>query len=237
MIRAAMGILQRRHFPASSIEWRARRTRTGRTMLMTGHVPGLLSMFVAILSATGQPATRDMSTNAGAPARGSAEFEFVFETAPFASAHASTIVETREGLVTAWFAGTREGAADVGIWLSRHVAGRWTPPIEVATGTQPDGMRYPCWNPVLFEVPRNGLMLFYKVGPSPQRWWGLVANLSRQRADLDRPATPAGRDPGPHQEQARPASRRNDRGPEQHRVAVNLRAHGECTSSARSTTG
>ena len=27
--------------------------------------------------------------------------EFVFETAPFASAHASTIVETRSGLVTA----------------------------------------------------------------------------------------------------------------------------------------
>ena len=28
--------------------------------------------------------------------------EFVFETAPFASAHASTIVETKDGLVAAW---------------------------------------------------------------------------------------------------------------------------------------
>ncbi len=60
--------------------------------------------------------------------------EFIFESAPFASAHASTIVETREGLAAAWFGGTREGASDVGIWLSRRVAGKWTAPVEVATG-------------------------------------------------------------------------------------------------------
>jgi predicted neuraminidase len=100
--------------------------------------------------------------------------EFVFETAPFASAHASTIVETGDGLVAAWFGGTREGALDVGIWLSRHERGQWTRPIEVATGVQADGTRYPCWNPVLFDVPHRSLMLFYKVGPSPQGWWGMV---------------------------------------------------------------
>jgi predicted neuraminidase len=100
--------------------------------------------------------------------------EFVFETAPFASAHASTIVETKDGLVSAWFGGTREGAEDVGIWLSRHVTGAWTAPIEVATGVQPDRVRYPCWNPVLFQMPDNTLALFYKVGPSPQEWWGMV---------------------------------------------------------------
>lgn len=100
--------------------------------------------------------------------------EFVFETAPFASAHASTIVETADGLAAAWFAGTREGASDVGIWLSRHVRGTWTMPIEVATGAQPDGGRHPCWNPVLFAAPDNALMLFYKVGPSPDSWWGMV---------------------------------------------------------------
>jgi predicted neuraminidase len=100
--------------------------------------------------------------------------EFVFETAPFAAAHASTIVETRDGLVSAWFGGTREGAADVGIWLSRHERGSWTAPVEIATGTQPDGRRYPCWNPVLVDMPAAALMLFYKVGPSPQAWWGMV---------------------------------------------------------------
>src|SRR6266581_3862780 len=79
------------------------------------------------------------------------ESEFLFETAPFASAHASTIVETKSsGLVAAWFGGTREGADDVGIWVTRNVKGRWAQPIEVDTGMQADGMRYPCWNPVLF---------------------------------------------------------------------------------------
>ena len=100
--------------------------------------------------------------------------EFVFETAPFASAHASTIVETPAGLVSAWFGGTREGAPDVGIWLSRRVGNKWTPPVEVATGVQSDGTRHPCWNPVLFEKRGGPLLLFYKVGPSPQRWWGMI---------------------------------------------------------------
>ncbi len=107
-------------------------------------------------------------------ASGVIESEFVFETAPFASAHASTIVETGDGLVTAWFGGTREGAADVGIWLSLREKGAWTAPIEVATGTQPDGVRHPCWNPVLYYAPDKTLTLFYKVGPSPQTWWGMV---------------------------------------------------------------
>ena len=104
--------------------------------------------------------------------------EFIFESAPFASAHASTIVETRSGLVAAWFGGTREGADDVGIWLSRRVSGKWTPPVEVATGVQNDGRRFPTWNPVLFELRAGELALFYKVGPSPREWWGMVRTSS-----------------------------------------------------------
>lgn len=100
--------------------------------------------------------------------------EFIFESAPFASAHASTIAETREGLVSAWFGGTREGANDVGIWMSRHISGTWTAPVEVATGMQPDGTRLPSWNPVLFELRAGTLALFYKVGPNPREWWGMV---------------------------------------------------------------
>jgi predicted neuraminidase len=109
------------------------------------------------------------------PARPSAVLtsEFIYEEAPFQSAHASTIVQTRAGLVAAWFGGTREGARDVGIWLSRHVGGTWTAPVEVATGNQPDGSRFPCWNPVLFQTSGDALTLFYKVGPDPRNWWGM----------------------------------------------------------------
>ncbi len=104
---------------------------------------------------------------------------FIYETAPYPSCHASTIVETsgRE-LVAAWFGGTREKHPDVGIWVSRFEGGAWTPSVEVANGVQSDGKRHPTWNPVLFE-PRGGpLMLFYKVGPTPQTWWGMVRTSS-----------------------------------------------------------
>ncbi len=99
---------------------------------------------------------------------------FIFEEAPFASAHASTIVETPLGWAVAWFGGTDEGNPDVGIWFSRHDGDRWSAPVEVATGVQTDGTRYPCWNPVLFRPPAGPLVLFYKVGPNPRAWWGMV---------------------------------------------------------------
>ena len=100
--------------------------------------------------------------------------EFVFTDAPFPSAHASTIVETPTGLIAAWFGGTREKHPDVGIWISRHDGGRWSTPTEVANGATPDGGRYPAWNPVLFRDSDGPVWLFYKVGPSPSTWWGLL---------------------------------------------------------------
>jgi predicted neuraminidase len=101
--------------------------------------------------------------------------EFLNERAPYPQCHASTIAETAPGrLVAAWFGGSREGAPDVGIWVTRLDSGRWTEPVEVATGVQPDGTRHPTWNPVLFAVPSQPLRLFYKVGPSPRAWWGMV---------------------------------------------------------------
>ena len=100
--------------------------------------------------------------------------EFIFDKAPFPSSHASTIIETREGLVAAWFGGTRERDPDVGIWVSRRGASGWTAPVEVANGVQADGTRHPSWNPVLFQPSNGPLVLFYKVGPSPSQWWGMA---------------------------------------------------------------
>ena len=100
--------------------------------------------------------------------------EFIYERAPFPSCHASTIAETKDGLLAAWFGGSDEGKNDVSIWMARRPASQWTAPVEVATGVSPDGKRYPCWNPVLFQMPNGPLLLFYKVGPSPSKWWGML---------------------------------------------------------------
>lgn len=100
--------------------------------------------------------------------------EYLYDTAPTPQCHASTIVETKGGLVAAWFGGTREKNPDVGIWVARHVDGKWTVPVEVANGVQADGTRHPCWNPVLFQPKDAPLMLFYKVGPDPEKWWGML---------------------------------------------------------------
>ncbi|MBN1443165.1 MAG: exo-alpha-sialidase [Planctomycetes bacterium] len=107
--------------------------------------------------------------------------EFIFEEAPFRSCHASTLAETPSGLVAAWFGGSDEGNPDVGIWVSRSVDGKWSPPAQAADGvqyTRIDGThhRHPCWNPVLFQPPGAPLLLFYKCGPSPSRWWGMLTS-------------------------------------------------------------
>jgi predicted neuraminidase len=101
--------------------------------------------------------------------------EFIYETAPFPSCHASTIAQTPQGFAAAWFGGTAEKNPDVGIWFATSTPGAdWTTPVEVANGVQEKGKRHPCWNPVLFQPKQGPLLLFYKVGPSPSRWWGML---------------------------------------------------------------
>lgn len=98
--------------------------------------------------------------------------QFIFESAPYPYAHSATIAETPEGLVAAWYGGTDEGVNDVSIYLSRLVDSKWTTPVVVADGYRSASLRYPTWNPVLFQYPKGDLILFYKVGTSPSTWWG-----------------------------------------------------------------
>jgi predicted neuraminidase len=104
--------------------------------------------------------------------------EFIYLSAPFPQCHASTLVETPEGIVASWFGGTHEKHPDVGIWVSRFDRGVWTTPIEVADGVESPAKRHPTWNPVLHQIPGGSLQLYYKVGPSPSTWWGMVKTSS-----------------------------------------------------------
>jgi len=101
--------------------------------------------------------------------------EYIFEDAPFKQCHASTIVELKNGsLLAAWFGGSHESNKDVEIWVSDKKNGSWTAPHSVANGIINDSLRYPCWNPVLFHTADGILSLYYKVGPNPHEWWGMV---------------------------------------------------------------
>lgn len=106
--------------------------------------------------------------------------EFIYDDSGFPSCHASTIEQLSDGsLAVAFFGGTDEGEDDVGIWFCRNDnrGGNWSRPVEVATGVTPaqNNRRFPCWNPVLFQPPGDApLMLFYKVGPKPNAWWGML---------------------------------------------------------------
>lgn len=148
---------------------------------MSKFIPNPL-VSTALLIACGFLGSPTRSSAALLPEPGVLKSEFIFEKAPFPFAHASTIVETRDkNLLAAWFGGTRERALDVGIWLARHDGTNWSAPVEIFQGFGENGLRrYPCWNPVLFQPKFGPLLLFYKVGPSPENWWGMVSTSINQ---------------------------------------------------------
>jgi predicted neuraminidase len=95
---------------------------------------------------------------------------FIFESAPFASCHASTLVEVEPNRFrAAWFGGRAEGAADVKIWESRFDGRAWSRPAVAA-----EERGVPCWNPVLFRSRSGAILLFYRAGASPMSWTGFV---------------------------------------------------------------
>jgi predicted neuraminidase len=117
---------------------------------------------------------------------------FPLEGRPTPGCHASTIEQTTDGqIVAAWFAGADEGEDDVGIWVSRLEDGTWSRPVEVANGVMSPQKRYPCWNPVLFQPKGAPLVLFFKVGPTPDAWWGeMIVSEDNGRTWQDRKRLP-----------------------------------------------
>lgn len=132
--------------------------------------------FLACNTKAPSSSTFDMSQTAEPGKNGYLEGALIYEldNKPTPECHASTIEEVPSGLVAAWFGGTHERHPDVGIWVSRNEGSGWSTPVEVTDGVQSDTLRYPCWNPVLFQPKEGPLMLFYKVGPSPREWWGML---------------------------------------------------------------
>lgn len=118
--------------------------------------------------------------------------EFIYDKAPFPQCHASTICETTRGLVAAWFGGTKEKNPDVSIWTSYHDGGQWSSPVMAADGIQHADLRHPTWNPVLYQSPLDfQTMLFFKVGPNAQDWWGeMLVSYDRGRSFRERRRLP-----------------------------------------------
>jgi alpha-L-fucosidase len=105
--------------------------------------------------------------------------EFITDDPPFASCHASTIIDMPGNrLLAAWFAGQYESHNRVAIWLSVKEGGKWQDPFKIADGVVNDTLSYACWNPVLFRTKEGKVLLFYKVGPSPREWWGVLKTSS-----------------------------------------------------------
>ncbi|MBT3602373.1 MAG: FAD-dependent oxidoreductase, partial [Candidatus Latescibacteria bacterium] len=100
--------------------------------------------------------------------------EHIFENAPFDSCHASSLVQLPNNRILAvWFAGSREGFDDVGIWGAERTHGQWSAPRHLAKVRND-----PHWNPVLFAASNGDVHLFFKVSVE-----GLVAGDRKRVTD------------------------------------------------------
>lgn len=134
----------------------------------------ILSLF-SFLSPSEKPTVKILSSG------------FIYESAPFPSCHASTLLETDRGILASWFGGTYERHPDVSIYTSLLSNGKWSTPEMVADGVENKDFRNPTWNPVLYNSPAGEIFLFYKEGPNPREWWGLYKTSYDQGKTWSKP--------------------------------------------------
>jgi predicted neuraminidase len=98
---------------------------------------------------------------------------------PFSQCHASTLIRVADGrILVAWFGGTREGHQDASIWACERAAlvdlaerpprlpgEGWSEPRVLARAAAA-----PHWNPVLFALSEDDLILHFKVGERIRHW-------------------------------------------------------------------
>lgn len=83
----------------------------------------------------------------------------------FPECHASTVLPLEDGRVLCvYFAGSHEGADDVGIWLSARENGAWRRPRRIAKVNDTAH-----WNPVIFAAD-DGIRVVFRVGRTIPGW-------------------------------------------------------------------
>lgn len=166
-----------RSFPGSLQSW-------ARPVLGLGVLAAALRLF--FLPSPGEPvlpAPAPAPAVAVATADGAPAVLLLPQVAP--SAHAAALAADAEGQpLLAWFAGSREGAADVNIYFSRFSAGAWSVPRAVASRQQAQAAsgRYlrKLGNPLLARDGEGRLHLWF-VSVSVGGWAGASLNHQLSR--------------------------------------------------------
>ena len=107
--------------------------------------------------------------------------EHVFaDDRPFKECHSSSLVQlSNNRFLVVWFAGTKEGHPDTGVWGSIRTASEWSPPRLLAKiGPVPHG------NPVVFKPEKKGpVYLYFKAGDGGAVEWLTYVMTSRDEGE------------------------------------------------------